>query len=729
MWPFTPKTLKDRYSKLVKLIMSIDSHFQITEDKEKSVRLHLPNYKGNQPMDFDIYLMEPQLHISFVTEIEGEKISVLSYFDQNTDQQDMFNKAMARNLNKIHEVLGKKYSEEAEDEEEHSKEKHQEQSSKTEFRSYTIKKQKMPDGEEKYVATYDDKDSAGNTADEFNFNESFKKHALSLIVFRPQMAFWYYSHKDDTTPTWLFNPQDGLYLGDEENANAAGPFMWIIMKNGQKEEFCYLLDLLDKQIAHMWVDAYKEPEEIINDIKRYIPSFKLGNDPHRVHTSLQWLWIDLHAILHFIDYCMEKVHELAERNIKVVNCIQDCNSIEELARLYMSDFKLNFDTKDEKDSIKEDEPLSSEKEKPSIVKTWSLLDFARAHGKMKLVPPSKHIDSRTGEEFIAPCCAFVHPIKKDKEGRPKVTFIGISSELRELTAKEIGEQKDDLVVVEYESGDYSLKRKGIEEKKNSPTEVTEAVCQMDNIANKNDNIESTFCKYCGRRIEANSKFCVYCGKQLNPEVFVLKDFPNNIISALPVNSQEDLDEIISIGKESMLSKDYQRAYFFLREAARFGDAESAFITGQLLYNGDGVEKNEERAITFFMQAAENCYFQAYNNIGVCYALGKGVPKDMSKAVSWYQKGADKGDKLAQNSLGRCYLIGDGVEKNLELGIYWTKKSAEQGYNGSLFNMGYCYEMGLGVPKDLSKAIHYYKEALEKGYHQAEQRLKIIQNHK
>lgn len=378
MWPFK-RTLCERYSKLVKLIKSVDTHFVLTEDTDDSLRLHLPNYKGNQPIDFHIYLMEPLLFISFVTEIEGEKISYVSNFHKDTDQQDMFNASMSNNLNKIHQVLEDKHSD----------------------------------------------------------NEMEKKE----------------------------NPDRGN------------------------------------------------------------------------------------------------------------------NSI-----------KYNSDSKD----------------------------------------------------------------------------------------------------------------------------------------NKRDNTEIMFCKYCGKRIEANSKFCIHCGKQLNQEVFVLNDFPGNIISAVPINSQEDLDEIITLGKESILSKDYHKAYFFLREAARFGDAESAFITGQLLFNGDGVEKDEERAISFFMQAAENGYVPAYNNIGVCFAIGAGVPKDISKAVSWYQKAADKGDMYAQNSLGRCYLVGDGVEKNLELGFYWTKKSAEQGYNGSLFNMGYCYEKGLGVPKDLSKAIRYYKEALEKGYRQAEQRLKLIE---
>ena len=121
MWPFR-STLSERYSKLVKLIKSIDSHFQLTEDKEDSLRLHLPNYKGNMTIDFHIYLMEPQLHISFVTEIEGEKISMSSFFDQNEDQQDMFNVVMARNLQEVHNVLEKKYSEDMKDEEEQAEE-------------------------------------------------------------------------------------------------------------------------------------------------------------------------------------------------------------------------------------------------------------------------------------------------------------------------------------------------------------------------------------------------------------------------------------------------------------------------------------------------------------------------------------------------------------------------------------------------------------------------------
>lgn len=118
MWIFGSKTIRNRYKTLIKLIMSIDSHFLVTEDEKDSFHLHLPNYKGNQTMDFDIYLLEPYLFISFVTEIEGEKISCVNHFHKDANQQDMFNTAMANNLDKVHQVLNKKHTEEGKEKDE-----------------------------------------------------------------------------------------------------------------------------------------------------------------------------------------------------------------------------------------------------------------------------------------------------------------------------------------------------------------------------------------------------------------------------------------------------------------------------------------------------------------------------------------------------------------------------------------------------------------------------------
>ena len=177
MWPFK-RTLSEQYSKFVKLIKSIDPNFQMTENKEDSLRLHLPNYKGNQPMDFHIYLMEPFLFISFITEIEGEKISCLNNFPQDTDQQDMFNLAMSNNLNKIHQVLEDKHSEDGEEKKDDGKEE--------------------TDGNHNSVTSNNDSsDETWGLRDYYDFNESFKKHALTIMILRRGIEFRYFASKND----------------------------------------------------------------------------------------------------------------------------------------------------------------------------------------------------------------------------------------------------------------------------------------------------------------------------------------------------------------------------------------------------------------------------------------------------------------------------------------------------------------------------------------------------
>jgi hypothetical protein len=95
-----------------------------------------------------------------------------------------------------------------------------------------------------------------------------------------------------------------------------------------------------------------------------------------------------------------------------------------------------------------------------IVNSWSLLAFAKSHGAMKVVPPTTKVNSHTGEEFTSGSCAFVHPTEKDENGRAKVCFVGFSSKLGELTPEEISARKNDLQVVELQTGSYYLCSQG-----------------------------------------------------------------------------------------------------------------------------------------------------------------------------------------------------------------------------------------------------------------------------
>lgn len=96
-----------------------------------------------------------------------------------------------------------------------------------------------------------------------------------------------------------------------------------------------------------------------------------------------------------------------------------------------------------------------------IANSWSLMAFAKSHGKMSITNESTHINSATGEEFTSRSCAFTSPTEKDEQGRSKVTFVAFSSKLGELSAAEIVARKDELQVVQFaESGNYTLCAQG-----------------------------------------------------------------------------------------------------------------------------------------------------------------------------------------------------------------------------------------------------------------------------
>ena len=83
-----------------------------------------------------------------------------------------------------------------------------------------------------------------------------------------------------------------------------------------------------------------------------------------------------------------------------------------------------------------------------IKNSWSLVDFAKSHGQMKVT--NELVNSNTGETFKS--CAFV-------DGNA-ITLVGFSSNLGELSPAQIKDQKDNLQVVKLESGSYKLCKRG-----------------------------------------------------------------------------------------------------------------------------------------------------------------------------------------------------------------------------------------------------------------------------
>lgn len=96
--------------------------------------------------------------------------------------------------------------------------------------------------------------------------------------------------------------------------------------------------------------------------------------------------------------------------------------------------------------------------------------------------------------------------------------------------------------------------------------------------------------------------------------------------------------------------------------------------------GEEIERNEEQAFAWYLQAAEQGV--APGSVAYMYATGTGVQQNDNEAAKWYAEGAKQGDAVSQVNLGRYYEQGTGVAKDIEKAKTLYKAACEGGnYSG------------------------------------------------
>ena len=104
---------------------------------------------------------------------------------------------------------------------------------------------------------------------------------------------------------------------------------------------------------------------------------------------------------------------------------------------------------------------------------------------------------------------------------------------------------------------------------------------------------------------------------------------------------------------------------------------------------------------------------AYSQIGLFYAQGNGVKKDKNRAVQYYIMGAEKGDPEAQYWLGRAYEQGRGIKHDPERALYWLHQAAGKGNWLAIRELALIYGTGLlGQAIDEKVALQWGEKAEE-----------------
>jgi TPR repeat protein len=155
------------------------------------------------------------------------------------------------------------------------------------------------------------------------------------------------------------------------------------------------------------------------------------------------------------------------------------------------------------------------------------------------------------------------------------------------------------------------------------------------------------------------------------------------------------------------------------ESGEQNDAQYQYYMGYRYLYGQGVAKDQVKALKCYHKAAAQNYAEAENALGYCYWTGLGVAKDYVEAANWYRKAAEQNHVQAEASLSSCYLNGQGVAKDYEEAVKWLRKAAEQTNAYAEYALGKCYHEGRGIAVDYGEAVRWFRKAAEQNQAEAQ----------
>lgn len=144
----------------------------------------------------------------------------------------------------------------------------------------------------------------------------------------------------------------------------------------------------------------------------------------------------------------------------------------------------------------------------------------------------------------------------------------------------------------------------------------------------------------------------------------------------------------------------KRAFILLKRCMEMRVPESFMVMGDMYNDGNGVERDGQRALEFYRQALDEGYLEAYNSMAWCYLVDGETfqykdDAELQQGISLLRKGIGYGVASCLTTLAFCHQEGVGVPKKAEQAFRWYKKAAEAGDPVSYFNVGSMYYYGDG----------------------------------
>lgn len=147
----------------------------------------------------------------------------------------------------------------------------------------------------------------------------------------------------------------------------------------------------------------------------------------------------------------------------------------------------------------------------------------------------------------------------------------------------------------------------------------------------------------------------------------------------------------------------------LEAKAESGDAESQYVFGSRLFNGDGCKQDLATAFKWFMRAAAQDHANSQLSVSHCFRHGNGVTQDFNEAFKWCRKSSNLGNSWAFFYLAVYHQDGIGTTQDPVEALNCYKKSAE------LRNIDAIYEVVshyVNVAKNYAEALNWLERIHE-----------------
>jgi TPR repeat protein len=145
-----------------------------------------------------------------------------------------------------------------------------------------------------------------------------------------------------------------------------------------------------------------------------------------------------------------------------------------------------------------------------------------------------------------------------------------------------------------------------------------------------------------------------------------------------------------------------------------GNREDCFKAGLEYDVGGSAEKNDSKALEFYLKACDLDSYLACNNLAGMYMTGQGVKLDYVKSAHFMGIACEGGVGASCSTLGYLHYIGNGVKQDYLKAAELFLKGCDGGDMDGCHNLANMYLKGEGVEKVKSKAELYFSKACKGG---------------